>query len=1193
MSSPGLFSPTGIRHNAAVANTSLSESTTPSGVGALHPLHNHRVRETHKANIDSDNITGRKSINQYEVIEEIGRGMHGKVKLARNQETGDNVAIKIIPRFSKKRRLGKLSGLAPQDKTKKEIAILKKIRHPNVVALLEVIDDPELKKIYMVLEHVELGEIVWRKKGLPHICSFERRRIEREMRGEPPSADEERYMQLLERRQRIKQLKRERMAQHYPDASHYWSVEHGAADEASSYGQQSRIASQDDFAVEESIAGSRSSSRAPTRSLSTRSFNEAPFELEEDVDWNDDMETPGPLRSNPASSAGLEAASFGMPGEGEYRGRSPSMADSIISHMSSIDFPRDSHDAFVDDFSYVPCFTLQQARSTFRDTVLGLEYLHYQGVVHRDIKPANLLWTKEHRVKISDFGVSYFGRPIRDGDADDTVSESEAQDFDDDLELAKTVGTPAFFAPELCYTDVDQEQPKISKQIDVWSLGVTLYCLIYARIPFLADDEYQMFKKIATEEVYIPDRRLKPVDPSTSPAVSSLYKRQNSDPYRDDNDLEYEDVDPSLIDLIQQMLIKNPEKRIRLRDIKRHPWVTSDIPNIIGWLDDSDPARPTEGRKIQVDEKDMSYAVVPIAILERARTMGRKVLNKVMHPLGDRGDSRSRHRATSSAASSAGDSMINNVPTTPGQRTDRRRSILPDDYFATAIQDSLMQADTHTSTAQYDGAQTPNQLYDPLATVLRASEMPREHTRSGSAAAAFDHSAIPSRTMSSGHRHGYSVGRLPHHGQHLWMPSGRHTTPTTPFGEIRAVSPAIPAVPSHTLPQMRDVESSHDDLSRSKSVDRGLFVSTDKRAQAQVSLNTAAAPGNIQTPILSHHPENNVYSRGGTLASPPHLFKQQSDGGASYQHNQPHSDPSIHSNFHNTTGDRPQTAQRDNSGHSLRGISAAVDPGQFAHMQADKYRKHQLEIAQVQKNTNSSRGSGSTVVTNALWQGQQAPSVRPDLPDTIQSSSTESMGAVATPLTSPSDVTSPVSAPPEGKSSNDSMAAFHSDPSLPALLSGASSVSADMEAELLGRPGIVEGQPSILLETTDSLTPPALMKEPPTFPIQEVFTNQPAMDSGSLTVHLSSARRSHQSDSESLSPSIEADDGDDEDDSGSDDGLLLMTKSKKKPMATYSPANSPSPFEPRRRDTNASIMSTDTAKKVSIEKTPVDDQYGA
>jgi SNF1-activating kinase 1 len=123
-----------------------------------------QINRTHKAQVEQDFITGRKLINQYEIIDEIGRGAHGKVKLGRSLETSDYVAIKIIQRFSKKRKLGKVT-FDPEVKVKREIAILKKIRHPNVVGLLEVIDDPELKKIYMVLEHVELGEIVWRKKG--------------------------------------------------------------------------------------------------------------------------------------------------------------------------------------------------------------------------------------------------------------------------------------------------------------------------------------------------------------------------------------------------------------------------------------------------------------------------------------------------------------------------------------------------------------------------------------------------------------------------------------------------------------------------------------------------------------------------------------------------------------------------------------------------------------------------------------------------------------------------------------------------------------------------------------------------------------------------------------------------------------------------------------------------------------------
>jgi serine/threonine protein kinase len=122
---------------------------------------------THKAKVEQDSITGRKLINQYEIIDEIGRGTHRKVKLARSLEREDYyVAIKIIPRFSKKRRLGRVTVLL-EEKTKRGIAILKKVLYPNVVGLLKIIDDPELKKIYLVLEHVELGEVVWRKEGDP------------------------------------------------------------------------------------------------------------------------------------------------------------------------------------------------------------------------------------------------------------------------------------------------------------------------------------------------------------------------------------------------------------------------------------------------------------------------------------------------------------------------------------------------------------------------------------------------------------------------------------------------------------------------------------------------------------------------------------------------------------------------------------------------------------------------------------------------------------------------------------------------------------------------------------------------------------------------------------------------------------------------------------------------------------------
>jgi SNF1-activating kinase 1 len=1174
-----------------------------SGSGVLSQPPNNKLtldnRRTHKALVDVDFTTGRKLINQYEVIEEIGRGMHGKVKLARNLETGENVAIKIIPRFSKKRRLGKVTAMSPQDKTKKEIAILKKIRHPNVVALLEVIDDPELKKIYMVLEHVELGEVVWRKKGLPHICAFERSRVERETRG--GSLEEEQLDRLIEHRAAVKQEKRNKISQSQTGSADFWSNEYGAAEEEDPEAK-SHIPSRDDLAlfdrdspsIPSSLEASRATSRAPSRSTSVKSMGQAlPSKLDNEFlskfDSSSEIPTPGPLRSNPNSSTALEGTYYGpYPEDPAFRGRSPSMADSIISHMSSIDYNPKTHDPFADDYSYVPCFTFDQARSSFRDTVLGLEYLHYQGVVHRDIKPANLLWTRDHRVKISDFGVSYFGRPIREGEPDDMTSESEAKDFDDDLELSKTVGTPAFFAPELCYTDLDREQPRVSEQIDVWSLGVTLYCLIFARIPFMAEDEFQMFRKIATEDVYIPDQRLAPVDPSTSPNATSLYQRQNRDPYRDDNELKYEKIDPNLHALLRLMLIKNPEKRISLRDIKRHPWVVADLSNPIGWLDDTDPARPSSGRRIQVNEKEMSHAVIPITFLERARSAVKKAVGKVIHPLGERADSKPRRRAPSSAASSAGDSMYN-LPPTPHPRDNRRKSLRGDDYFMNAS------GSDHPLSQSVTASPYGSPSHDPLATAILHHPAIAGDRKSSDDLAGEEYITSEPEVMSSPspfrpyqrHSHARSVG----HGFLAVTPSlpEAQTMPATPFADGSADDP------SAALRKARDMQAI-DDSSRSRSVDRGLFASTDKRALPKVSLSTAVAPGSVQRP---KHPrpmksiDLGSAKSGSSALSSPLLFSPRAVAG--YQHAHPNSDPNIHEKQQRASAEldeRPQTAHRietahDPTQHAFREYKSST-PDPFGKAKEEQHRRQRQEYeAYVQRHEALAARKGLEPASvpcppspeDDIFPAQPPLPSREETMTTAKSSSSTSFGALTTPLTSPSEVTSPISMAdfPASKPSSQAMLAFQSDPSLPALLSGASSVSNDLEAELLGQPGIVNTRPS-LLETTDSLTPPAMSKEPITgFPLDQALESTSTMDSGIIPLRMD-ARAAPRS---RVSITPESRSADDDDDSDSDGGLE-MAKSKKK-RSTYDPHSSHRVvFPARRRDTNASIASTETAKKVVV-----------
>eukprot|EP01064_Diplonema_japonicum_P009186 TRINITY_DN1665_c1_g1_i3.p1 TRINITY_DN1665_c1_g1~~TRINITY_DN1665_c1_g1_i3.p1 ORF type:complete len:872 (+),score=158.96 TRINITY_DN1665_c1_g1_i3:183-2798(+) len=111
----------------------------------------HEVTETNEVTKKTD-AEGNKRINQYTVVQEIGRGAYGKVKLALHVDTDTNYAIKILNKLQIRKKNANALHLAQQ-----EVAILKKLRHKNIVSLYEVIYDEDSNKMYMVLEYAEGG----------------------------------------------------------------------------------------------------------------------------------------------------------------------------------------------------------------------------------------------------------------------------------------------------------------------------------------------------------------------------------------------------------------------------------------------------------------------------------------------------------------------------------------------------------------------------------------------------------------------------------------------------------------------------------------------------------------------------------------------------------------------------------------------------------------------------------------------------------------------------------------------------------------------------------------------------------------------------------------------------------------------------------------------------------------------------
>ncbi|KAF8632645.1 hypothetical protein AX17_004778 [Amanita inopinata Kibby_2008] len=157
----------------------------------------------------------------------------------------------------------------------------------------------------------------------------------------------------------------------------------------------------------------------------------------------------------------------------------------------------------------------EETRVIFGQLCLAVAYLHDKGIVHRDLKLENVLLDERCRVKLGDFG---FTREYERGAFMETFC-----------------GTTGYAAPEML-----QRKRYIGPEVDVWSLGIILYCLLTGTLPFDDDDEDIMRNKIIKGD------------------------------YEDQEWLSLESRD-----LIKNILEKDVTKRFTIPQILAHSWFTT------------------------------------------------------------------------------------------------------------------------------------------------------------------------------------------------------------------------------------------------------------------------------------------------------------------------------------------------------------------------------------------------------------------------------------------------------------------------------------------------------------------------------------------------------------------------------------------------------------------------------------------
>ncbi|CAH0547411.1 unnamed protein product [Brassicogethes aeneus] len=141
----------------------------------------------------------------------------------------------------------------------------------------------------------------------------------------------------------------------------------------------------------------------------------------------------------------------------------------------------------------------------------ALKYCHSKKVIHRDIKPENLLLGPKGEIKIADFGWSVHAPSSR---------------------RTTLCGTLDYLPPEMVTGKTH------NYKVDLWSIGVLCYEFLTGKPPF-EDKEYnETYNKISKAIYYFPE-------------YVSMEAR----------------------DLIQRLLVVNPNNRLELSEVLKHPWI--------------------------------------------------------------------------------------------------------------------------------------------------------------------------------------------------------------------------------------------------------------------------------------------------------------------------------------------------------------------------------------------------------------------------------------------------------------------------------------------------------------------------------------------------------------------------------------------------------------------------------------------
>ena len=175
----------------------------------------------------------------------------------------------------------------------------------------------------------------------------------------------------------------------------------------------------------------------------------------------------------------------------------------------------------------------------------ALYFLHSANIIHRDFKPSNVLINEDCTVKLCDFGMS---RGIKEENA----------------LLTEYVVTRYYRAPEVMLSS-----HHYTKKIDVWSIGCAFAELLSKKFMFPGENYIAQIKLIID---VLGTQDVKDLDFISNSSAKSFVMQFQNIPKKNFSDI-LKCENPLAVDLVEKMLVFNPDKRYSIEDCLNHPYL--------------------------------------------------------------------------------------------------------------------------------------------------------------------------------------------------------------------------------------------------------------------------------------------------------------------------------------------------------------------------------------------------------------------------------------------------------------------------------------------------------------------------------------------------------------------------------------------------------------------------------------------